>query len=918
MKTTFFFIIFFGVLYSVSFSQIKKQRERYPDNPAARIEYDLIRLRDPLTNEIPPLIAQNEYEFASKLPKKNPFGSKGSLQSLFDWQSIGPINVCGRIQAIGIDVLNESNMFAGAASGGVWRSIDAGSSWVKVTLPNDEQSISAIVQDTRHGKESTWYYSTGELLSTTGRRETSNIRTHSWGNGIYKSIDNGASWNPLLSTISTSKHTAPDNFTGIWNLALDTRNPNQDIIYAACYGGIMRSSDGGGTWINVLGDNSAKCFNSEIVIGSAGTLYAAIGSVYDGTASGHQGIWRSTDGINWTKISDSQLPTLIRRTRLAVSASNDNILYCLTETPPEWEFPDTIFVTNHSLVKYTYLSGDGSGASGKWEARTVPFDLDEVNFNNSLGGYCLTLAVHPEDPEQVFVGGNNLYYSDNSFQDAGTQIGGYTNDGIYPPQPLHPDIHAFAFLPSDPSTIFVGQDGGIASTDDYINGMALWDDKSYGLISAQVYHSSLDHATPGDDFILSGLQDNSTFATFSSDPLTPWYFISGGDGMTTSISPGSSFFFGSWQSGNIDCFFNDGSQSIYKGPLPYPPDSGSFNFYTNFIVEPHESDELYEAEYDHLWRFDYLKGAISSSQNNYIDDFWTEIDTVYSLLNPDKAFISTFAFATDVKDRLFFGTSKGKVYQVENAAAFPVLPTVINISSPLFPKNAFVAGIEVDTANANEIIVVFSNYNIQSIFRTTDGGKNWEAISGNLEEFSNGTGSGPSVRSVKLLHTSNGTVYYVGTSVGLFSTTKINGEQTVWVQEGATTIGNLIVEALDARQSDGKVVVSTQGGGVFVNTASISGVNDQIFLQQFLQVEQNFPNPFSEKSTLRFNLRKPSDLSIVLYNTLGEKISTLENNNFSEGWHQIDLNGKNLSAGNYFLYFKSPCGSATKMITIVK
>src|SRR6185369_3377637 len=138
MKTTALFILLFSIFCPASFSQIKKQAERYPDDPAAREEYDFIRLRDPLTNEIPPLIVQKEFEFAAKLPKKNPYGAKGSTQSLFDWQSIGPINVCGRVQAIGIDILNESNMLAGAASGGVWRSIDTGLSWVKVTLPNDE------------------------------------------------------------------------------------------------------------------------------------------------------------------------------------------------------------------------------------------------------------------------------------------------------------------------------------------------------------------------------------------------------------------------------------------------------------------------------------------------------------------------------------------------------------------------------------------------------------------------------------------------------------------------------------------------------------------------------------------------------------------------------------------------------------
>ena len=915
MKHTSLFLaaILFFFIGSGSFAQINNRNEPYSDDPAAREEYEFTRLRDPKTNEIPPGIAQKEFEFASKLPKHNPFGRSIDAPIAFDWQPMGPANQSGRIQAIGIDIINESNMLAGSASGGVWRSIDAGLSWAKVTLPNDEQSVSAIVQDTRKGKENTWYYSTGELLSTTGRRETSNIRTHSWGNGIYKSTDNGASWNPLPATVTTSKHTAAVNFTGIWNLALDPKNIEQDIIYAACYGGIMRSSDGGATWANVLGSDSAKCFNSEIVRGSGGTLYAAIGSAYDGTVTPHQGVWRSIDGSQWTNISGSTLPKLIRRSRLALSESNDNILYFLTETPPEWKFADTEFVTQNSLSKYSYLSGDGSGTAGKWEARTPPYNYDVTSYYKSLGGYALVLAVHPDDPNQVFVGGTNLYYSANGFLNSSSfiKIGGYP----YTMQPgtLHPDMHSMLFSRTNHSTLFVGNDGGVDKLDDFIANDNTWISFNNGLSSAQVYHSSLDRGTQGSNFILSGLQDNSTYATQSGVSTDPWFVVSGGDGMTTGVVNGGAQLFGSWQGGNIECYYNDGQYISYIGRLPPPSNQSVSTFFTNYILSPNLGSELYEAETDHLWRFDNIS-ALPSQSGNIVPN-WTELTLVADTLHPLNGFITTFGISANIGDRLFFGTNIGKVYEVDNAIS--PFPTLKDISGSSFPQNGFAAGIEVDPDDSKHAIVVFSNYHVQSLFRTTDDGEHWDAIGGNLEDLPDGAGSGPSVRCAKILHTSNGTIYYVGTSVGLYSTTKINGSQTIWTQEAPTTIGNLIVESLDARQSDGRVIVSTQGGGVFKNIP-VNAVANSEAAEQFLQLEQNYPNPFSAGSNIRFTLAKRSEVIIEMYTAIGERISNAADAFFETGSHTIELSGQNLSAGNYFLRAKAGDAVSTKMITIVK
>jgi hypothetical protein len=443
----------------------------------------------------------------------------------------------------------------------------------------------------------------------------------------------------------------------------------------------------------------------------------------------------------------------------------------------------------------------------------------------------------------------------------------------------------------------------------------VWQDYDNGLSSTQVYHSSLDHATTGDNFIISGIQDNYSWVTMSGNSSDPWIPILGGDGTTTATCNGGKLFFASYQNANIGCFSTDGTGAISEhGQLP-PPSNRTPNFFTSYILEPNQTNELYLAFSDEIWRYNNLSNLANEYNNSYLDADWTEITSARTTLRPLGAFVTTFGFATDVHNRLFFGSNIGKVYQVDNAAG--ASQTIKDISGADFPKNGFVAGIEVDPKNAKEIIVVFSNYNVQSLFRTTDGGTSWNAIGGNLEELPDGAGSGPSLRCAKILHTANGTIYYVGSSVGLYSTTKINGMQTEWTQEGPTTIGSLIVESLDARQSDGKIVISTQGGGVFVNVPS-SGITSTNSAHQFLQVEQNYPNPFTDHSTIRFTLGKRTALLIEMYNALGEKNSTIANSSFTAGMNSIEFNGKNLPSGNYFLRFSAGDAIVTKMITIAK
>ena len=208
-------------------------------------ELQWMKLRDPQTGEIPSGIRSRELAFASGLPVKESSRSQ-------NWNPRGPNNIGGRMLCIEVDLEDENHLLAGSASGGMWQSMDGGQNWSKVTAPDAEQSATCLVQDSRPGHRTTWYYGTGELLSTTKRNISTNVRTIGIGNGIFKSTDNGATWVNLPYTQGGSPSTLSEVFQGVWRVVTDPVAVDKDIVYAACYGAIMRSENGGDTWEMVL------------------------------------------------------------------------------------------------------------------------------------------------------------------------------------------------------------------------------------------------------------------------------------------------------------------------------------------------------------------------------------------------------------------------------------------------------------------------------------------------------------------------------------------------------------------------------------------------------------------------------------------------------------------------------------------
>jgi hypothetical protein len=273
-------------------------------------------------------------------------------------------------------------------------------------------------------------------------------------------------------------------------------------------------------------------------------------------------------------------------------------------------------------------------------------------------------------------------------------------------------------------------------------------------------------------------------------------------------------------------------------------------------------------------------------------------------------------------NRVYYGTDKKKVYRIDNANIGTPTPIDITpVAGILFPTSGYVSCITSDPLDSDKIMVVFSNYAVYSIFYSTDGGTTWAKAAGNLESTTSGSGAGPSVRWASIMHVSDGTAYFVATSTGLYATDSLNGLSTVWVQQGATTIGNSVCDMIETRDSDGLLVVATHASGIY--SANVTSINDITTGADLLSQKQdpdlnNYPNPVREATTISFNIGKRSKVILQVWDECGRAVSTLINENMSAGNHSVHFSSGNLKPGVYYISLIADDKRKTRSMVIVK
>lgn len=505
------------------------------------------------------------------------------------------------------------------------------------------------------------------------------------GMGVLKSTDGGQTWVTL----------AADTFMGLAfsGLVIDPRNPN--TLYASITSGVFgrravsdlslgkkkgiyKSTDGGVNWNLVLADEFFSVnpgTDIEIDPVNPATLYATIFT---------QGIFKTTDGGNsWKKLGTGLPQFGFNRIDVGIAGSDTNVVYA--------SFGSS---RNNDLLGL-FKSTDGGVT---WNTIAPP---PRTRFGNICQcSYDNFITVDPTDADIVYFGGVGFYKSSDggqSWTDLST-----INIG------LHADAHAMAFVPGNANRIFVGNDGGVWSSND---GGSTWVNINNNLNITQFQGIAL-HPTDA-HITIGGTQDNGTNLYTGSDT---WEHVLDGDGGNTQIDQEDpNIVYTNVQSVAIRGPFRSregGRFGTFKRATKGIDQSDPVLFYAPFILDPNNQSTLYFGTF-RLYR--------STDRGNN----WQAISE--RLTNGVFGAISAIAVAPGQPRNIYTGSNNGAVFASTDRGK-----TFRNVSDNL-PLRA-ISDITVDPVNPLTIYVTLSGFTSGHVFKSTTGGGNWQDISGNLPD----------------------------------------------------------------------------------------------------------------------------------------------------------------------------------------
>ena len=724
-----------------------KEIENLPkkDRPDLAFLQDFMRTLDP---EIGRPTPERLFPTLEKLNASN--NSYASKTSTVTWVERGPTNVGGRTRGLMFDPNDNTGkkVWAGGVAGGLWYNDDISlfsSSWMKVDDFWANMAVSAIAHDASNTQ--IFYVGTGE-----GYGNIDAVR----GGGVWKSIDGGTNWTQLASTANSS------DFRAVFDI--DVNPVNGDVYAATNTSGLQRSQDGGLTWSKVLGSNVGtgdnRIYKTEIT--ETGTVWASVRS---------NGIYKSFtgDANSFTKLNSTGngfSPNPQSRTELAVSKSDTNICYVLSlasGTP-------RIFRTNNG------------GSS--WITLNLPNDADfgipSNDFTRSQSWYDYTIAVNPADTNHIIVGGVDLFES----RDGGNSWNQLTHwYGGFGYQYVHADQHNIVFRDDTSNVAIFSNDGGIAyspNSKSTPTPVIVTRIKDYN--TTQFYGCAI-HPDAGSNYFLAGAQDNGT-QQFSQPGVASTVEATGGDGAFCYIDQDNP----NWQLTsyvrNNHFFSADGG--ITFGGLNSSDNTGSF-------INP--------GDYDDALNILFTRGSGSSIKRTFINGNLNPIaDVIQPGINGTPTHFKVSPY-TQGSSTLFVGTSSGRVYKITGANGLS--PSSVNLTTSSLPSGS-VSCVAIG-ANENHLLATYSNYGINSVWYSSDGGSTWASVEGNLPDMP--------VRWA-LFNPNNYKDVIIATELGVWQCLDITATNPIWNAEN-NGLANVRVDMLQMRESDGTVAAATHARGLF-------------------------------------------------------------------------------------------------------
>lgn len=720
------------------------------------IQHEFEITRDPSTNTVPKERLISAYRYSREL-QESAAGSRaaGAITGV-TWLERGPDNVGGRTRAIMVDPndISGNTIWSAGVGGGLWKTTDitaASPDWQPVDDLFNNLAITALAYDP--GNTQTMYFGTGE-----GFYNADAIR----GNGIWKSTDGGNNWTQLASTASSA------NFNYIQKIVV---HPSSGDVYAGTRNGVFRSQNGGTTWSKVLGAGAGATSNrvSDLEIGADNSIYAALGLFQT------DGVYKSTTGNSgaWTKLNTggNGFPTTgFSRIEIACAPSNANVIYAVTQQNPGYGAGALYHSTN-------------GGAT--WTSRSTPTDADPGignDFTRGQAWYDLTLAVDPNNQNTIFVGGIDIFKSTNSGNSWQQICHWYGGFGY---QEVHADQHAIVFAPGSSSIIYFGNDGGIYRTANGTASIPAIAHKSDNYNVTQYYACSMSPVAYSSEFI-AGAQDNGS-QKYNALGINSTVEVTGGDGCFTHIDQTQpQYQFTSYVYNNIYRSTNGGA---------------TFTRITNnnngAFVNPSDYDDLSNNLYSRRSGGSYYVLLNAHTSN-----------TLYTrnIAEFNGASVTHVSVSPNLANRVYFGLTNGDVVRVDNAQTNS--PAAVNITGGSMP-NATVSCIAIENGNDNHLLVTYSNYGVNSVWETINGGTNWTSVEGNIPDMP--------VRWA-LFNPNNSDQAMLATELGVWTTDDLNGTSTVWGPSN-TGMANVRTDMLQIRDSDKLVIAATHGRGLFSSDA---------------------------------------------------------------------------------------------------
>ncbi len=732
------------------------------------------------------------------------------------WTPIGPQpataalsttikQVSGRTSAVAVDPTNANIVYSGGAQGGIWKSTNAGATWTPLSDFEASLAIGSIAIDPTNPQ--TIYVGTGE--------QTFSIGSY-YGAGILKSTDGGMSWTPMGQSTFVGPFGsgfAPGGGARIGSLAI---NPtNTQLILAGVQistgspdAGIYCSNDGGNTWVQVV----SGAVGTEVLYDPNGTTaWAALGRI---GGDAENGVYRSTNANQpcamqtWTArngTSPNNLPsgTSAGRIELAIAPSSPNTLYASIANPAGTsDHLLGVFKTTDAGANWMRLAQSNTlvgGASGTVCSAQCWYDH--------------VMRVHPNNPNVVYLGGAATGFGLGNYlirsTDGGNNWTGIAKDSNG--DQLHVDQHAmaFAFSGMNATRLYIGNDGGVWSTDvsgggagaiDWVNHNGPAAGSSMALGTLQYYPGHSIH--PADtDTTIGGTQDNGTHL-FSG--TLGWQELNVcGDGGYTAIDPGvPTTLYATCQNIDINKSLDGGTNFSFANGNINSGDSSAFIppliIDTNINFAPFARRQLYFGTF-RVWRGD--SDPMSTSAPT-----WTAISPDLTNGGGD---IMTIAVSPNDSRIVWAGTSNGLIQRTLDGSG-PGLASWSNVTvAGQLPAGRVVTSLAVSPHDptSNTVYATFSGFTFGSdtlghVFRTTNSGAAWSDISSNLPNTPvNDIIVDPDVPFT----------LYVGTDMGVFISTD-DGASWMTFQSG---FPNVAVLGIKLHRPTRLLRASTHGRGMW-------------------------------------------------------------------------------------------------------